>query len=111
MIDRTEGEFSAKVIWPYARTDPVLVVLSGELELSTAPKLAQRLSALCLHTGLRVRADMSKVTFLDATGIRALVVGARDIRDRQGELTIFGMIPAVRRTAEIAQLSSFVSIE
>lgn len=50
----------------------VIVKVQGEIDLLTAPGLAQRLTAACVGTR-HVLVDLSTVDFLGAAGIQALV--------------------------------------
>lgn len=78
-----------------------LLVVHGELDIATAPELIERLHAL-RRRGRPVELDLAAVTFMDSTGLTALMdahVAA------QGNGWTFGIrraSPAVRRVLELA---------
>lgn len=51
---------------------PVLVI-TGELDLATAPDVREAIRSTFLATGDRIVLDMSRVTFIDSTGIRTVL--------------------------------------
>jgi anti-anti-sigma factor len=67
----------------------VTVKVSGDIDLASADKVSEALSA-ALAVAPRVRVDLSGVTFLDSTGIRALVQGYRQAQNQGGSLHVFG---------------------
>lgn len=76
---------------------PVFVV-RGELDAATGPALADRLR----DSAIRVL-DLSQVTFIDASGLRAVLVGLR----RPGRpVELRSPSPCVQRIFEIVDLSS-----
>ena len=78
----------------------------GELDVATAPELQARLSA---HRGPAIL-DLREVTFIDSTGLRALV-GATQARSRPESLVLRAPSPAVRRLIELAALTEQLAIE
>ena len=61
------------------RQDPggyLRLILVGELDLSTVPKFTDALKQLKMESE-RVRLDLSRLEFLDSSGVNALVVGLR----------------------------------
>lgn len=74
--------------------------ISGEIDLSTAPRLAAALDR-ALVPGLPLIADMTDVGFIDSAGTRVLAVADRTAADQGGRLLI---VPSdfVARVLEIA---------
>jgi anti-sigma B factor antagonist len=62
--------------------DRVRLLLTGELDIASTPALEDRLSRLRAN-GLVVRLDLSKLEFIDSTGLRALI-WAIDDANRNG---------------------------
>jgi anti-anti-sigma factor len=79
------------------RADGTLVVAHGELDLATAPDL----DAVLVAQAGRVIVDLRRLTFIDASGLRALL--AADERSRQDGMNL-RFIPGelVRRLFEAA---------
>jgi anti-sigma B factor antagonist len=82
----------------------------GEVDLSTAPALSRKL----VDTGLAptgvVVVDLSAVSFLDSTGLGALVTGEERIRDQGGQLRLVVTAPNVLKVFEITGLALTFSI-
>jgi len=94
-----ESELAVSLDWPGG-----LVRLSGELDRDSAHHLLDALQALAL-TGHRVLSvDAADVTFCDAGGLRALVVGSRLLRDGGQELRVVGASRCVGRLLALAGL-------
>jgi len=80
----------------------VVLVASGELDLLGAPRLTQ---ALPTDLDRAVVADLSGVTFMDSSGLRALL-DLRNACERQGQtLTLARPSDAVRRVIELVDLT------
>jgi anti-sigma B factor antagonist len=78
--------------------------LHGDLDLDTAPKLSEQLDDLARNRALLVVVGLADVTFLDSSGLRALVHGARAIENAGGRLLIEGASGAVARVLELTDL-------
>lgn len=52
---------------------PPIVALAGELDVATAPALADCLESLLAGGGRSILLDMSRLSFMDCAGISALV--------------------------------------
>jgi anti-anti-sigma factor len=87
-----------------------VVALTGELDIASAPELAARLEALN-SASRHVIVDLSKLTFIDSSGINALVVAAKSVKAEGGEMTLVAPTPHTKRIFEIVHLSDVVSIE
>jgi len=91
--------------------DHTVVIVSGEIDLYTAPKLRSELAAV-LSGGhpAQVVVDMSGVEFCDSTGMNVLLSSLRQAREQGGQLEIAAPRPAVRKIIEITGLSSVFTI-
>ena len=72
---RTEGE----------RT---VVVVGGEIDVYTAPKLREQLIELVSDGSYHLVVDLEKVDFLDSTGLGVLVGGLKRVRNHDGSLQL-----------------------
>ena len=88
-----------------------VVSLTGELDIASAPELPRRLDTLHAAGRYHVVVDLSKLTFIDSSGINALVVAAKAIQGNGGEMTLVAPTPHTQRVFEIVHLSEVVSIE
>lgn len=80
--------------------DAAWVEVSGDLDVSTAAKLGEALDAALSQARLVV-VDMSRLAFIDCTGIGALVAVHDRARRSQGELVISSVSTQVSRLLDI----------
>ena len=86
-----------------------VVVISGEIDLAVADDLRATLTkGVDSSTALVI--DMSEVTFIDSTGISALVAAARRARERGGWIRLAGPQRSPRRVLTIAGVDSLLPI-
>lgn len=81
----------------------VLVRLSGEVDLSWS-QTVRRAVLDALDAGLPVGVDLSKVSYIDSSGIAALVEGFQRARTRGGRFVLVAISDAVRAVLELARL-------
>lgn len=82
----------------------------GEVDVSTAPELRQRLQEL--PEGTQVVVDLSDVTFLDSTGLGVLVAALKRVResDTGGDLRLVVTRPQVTKVLEVTGLSTVFAV-
>jgi anti-anti-sigma factor len=82
----------------------------GELDIATTPRLNEYLSTLAqTHHGLIV-IDLCQLTFLDSTGVRALVAADSYARRDGWNLAIVKGPPQVQRILEICGLTEVLPL-
>ena len=82
--------------------------LTGDLDIASAPALERRLAQL-RATRSRVRLDLSKLDFIDSTGIHLLVRTFGDARLKHWELHIDRDVsPKVMRLFKLVRLDHFL---
>jgi anti-sigma B factor antagonist len=92
-------------------TSPTTVVLIGEIDLSTAGRVREALIAVSNSGETNVVVDMTNVTFMDSTGLSALVSSAKRFRSAGGEVALRSPGPSVRKVMEITGLTRVFSIQ
>jgi anti-sigma B factor antagonist len=65
-----------------------MVVLEGEVDVYTAPRLKEELVALIEGGCVRVIVDLRNVGFIDSSGLGVLVSALRRARERDGAVRI-----------------------
>lgn len=65
-----------------------VVVVGGEIDVYTAPKLRDRISELVAAGHYHLVVDMQAVEFLDSTGLGVLVGGLKKVRAHDGSLEL-----------------------
>src|SRR5262245_52153124 len=77
------------------------VEVTGELEISTVPRLEETLASVIEHGASAVLLDLSDVSFVDSTGLRTIVQASNDLEARGGSLTCVGLSAAAERILEL----------
>ena len=68
--------------------DRTVVVVGGEIDVYTAPKLREQLIDLVSSGAYHLIVDMENVDFLDSTGLGVLVGGLKRVRAHDGSLRL-----------------------
>jgi anti-sigma B factor antagonist len=87
-----------------------LFALRGEVDSLTAPRLGRQLIRVTDEGRTRVVVDLSRVTFIDSTGLSVLLNGLRQLTSRQGRLLLVCPSTRVLRPFEIAGLTERLDI-
>ena len=90
--------------------DKTVVVLSGEIDISVVPALQDSLALAVEGAAPNVNIDLSRVTFLDSTGIGRLVEACRAVRDRGRAFSVTRPPGMPRRVLEIEGLLDYLSV-
>src|SRR5438270_11775953 len=92
-------------------TSPTTVVLTGEIDIVSSARVKDTLIAICNSGEYRVVVDMTHVTFMDSTGLSALVGSVKRFRSVGGEVVLRSPTPGVRKVIEITGLNRVFTIE
>jgi anti-sigma B factor antagonist len=87
-----------------------VIAPKGEIDALTAPQLGRRLLGLVEDGKTGVIVDLSRVTFMDSTGLGVLLNGLRQLRTRRGNLVIVCPTERILRPFQITGLTSRLSI-
>ena len=93
--------------------DPPGIVLAGEIDITCSPALRSvgvRLAG-ALDAGDCLSVDVADVTFIDSSGIGALVAVRNAAVDHGGSLVLRNLSQPVRRLLELSGLVSSFSID
>jgi anti-sigma B factor antagonist len=91
--------------------DHAVLVLAGELDLYTAPRLQSELAAaLSGGNPPRLVVDMSAVDFCDSTGMNVLLAAHRRASEQGGSLELAGPRPAVRKILQVTGLETIFTV-
>ena len=86
------------------------VALSGELDLAGAPDVEQELKRVEATDASVIVLDLSRLTFIDSTGIRLVVSAEARSRADSNRLTLLRGPAAVQRVFEIAGVEEHSSV-
>ena len=109
MIDPSEVQFSIDVT--RATDDVELVAISGELDFGEAPEFARTLERLRDDGARWFVLDLAELSFIDSSGINALVLASKATSARSGALVVAAARQHVQRVFDIVKLSEFIPVE
>jgi anti-anti-sigma factor len=89
--------------------DAAAIVVTGELDLTTRPVLAERLALVLVARPRRLVVDMAGTRFVDCGSARLIVTAGQFLPS--GRLTIRRPSPPVRRVLELTGLDADCEIE
>jgi anti-sigma B factor antagonist len=81
--------------------DNVVVTVRGELDLLSSPALSDHLEKLD-ETVNRVELDLSELSFVDSSGLNALLAARKRLDDAGGELVVTKASDVTLRLFEVA---------
>jgi anti-sigma B factor antagonist len=90
------------------RADVATIAVRGDLDVATAPQLAEMLDLAVGKHPRKIVLDLREVDFLDCFTVNVIVGSAAEI---PGRVTLFHPQPAVRRLLEILDLAQIVVID
>jgi anti-sigma B factor antagonist len=91
-----------------AGEDALVVRVSGDLDLATSSRFSEVLAAA--PVGRHVVIDLTDCSFLDSSGVRALVQAARKIPADERRVHVVAGSPAILRVLEITGVDRMVPV-
>ncbi|HEX9743828.1 MAG TPA: STAS domain-containing protein [bacterium] len=68
--------------------EPIILMLSGDLDVRTAPKLRNFVESVIREGNLDIKLDLSRLSYLDSSGYGALVDANRRTKSTQGNIIL-----------------------
>lgn len=90
--------------------EAVVVSLSGEIDLHNTPDVHQTLVDVCQTRPALLVVNLQEVTYMDSSGIGALVQVYREVKAYEGGLRLCGLTDRVHGVFEITKLDQFFEI-
>lgn len=100
------GDFAVELVPLPAGAVAVRVV--GELDMATAPALAERIASI--DAASRLVIDLTSCTFLDSAAVRSLIAVARDWKTAERPLALVASDPGILRILEITGVDAVFSV-
>jgi len=98
-----------------SRGDSVVVVVRGRLDMVAAPRLREELANVVGDGGSSVIVDLGETTFVDSSGLGAVIAGLKAARQAGGDLRICGATGQVQVALELTNLGkvfrSYASVD
>ena len=83
---------------------PNVLPLDGEIDLHVSPRVAASLGAMIEQKPARLVVDLSRVTYIDSSGLAVLIEGMQNVDAYGGKFFLAGLQENVRPIFEIARL-------
>ncbi len=90
--------------------DRIVVDVSGEIDVYTAPKLRDKITELVGDGVYDIVIDLEGVEFLDSTGLGVLVGGLKKVRAHDGSLSLVCTQDRLLKIFQITGLSKVFAI-
>lgn len=87
------------------RADAALIVVSGELDIASAPELEQALDQIRPESTTLVIVDLRGLEFMDSTGLSIIVRAHQRLSEHNCELTLIKGPPQVQRLLDLTGLA------
>jgi anti-sigma B factor antagonist len=91
-------------------SDRCEMILSGELDVSTAPLLRHRMAEVTDELETELVLDISALTFIDSTGLSLIVSEHKKLKAQGSELIVLSPTRMASRLFELSGLDSILSI-
>lgn len=89
----------------------VRLALTGELDISTAPRLDEDLRRVESERPARIVLDLERLEFLDSTGLRLLILADNRARDEGRELAVAHANEMIRRVFRLTRLDERLTLQ
>ena len=89
---------------------PEVVSLEGEIDLHESPQVTQRLNPLIARKLPSIHLDLSRVSYIDSSGLAAFVDAMQRIHAYGGEFALIAMRESVKKIFEISRLDQVFKI-
>lgn len=87
------------------------VVLTGEVDAFTAPKLKDTLLPLTKEKGQVVEVDFQDVNYMDSTGLGVFISALKSTKEHESTMRLVHMQDRVYRLFKITGLTEIINIE
>src|SRR6266581_7150644 len=83
---------------------PNVLRLDGEIDLHVSPNVAESLRAMIEKKPKRLVVDLSRVTYIDSSGLAAFIEAMQKVEAYGGKFALAGLQETVRSIFEISRL-------
>lgn len=85
--------------------------IEGEIDTHTAPILREELDAIRVEDGMLIELNLSKITYMDSTGLGIFVAFYKKVTKENAQLKLIGLTNRLVRLFDITGLSDLMDIE
>ncbi len=90
--------------------DVVILDVDGEIDLYNAPDLKEHINAQIQNRHFKVIINMDRVSYIDSSGIGALISCLSNLKKHQGGLKIIKITGSVGKVFQLTRLTSFFDV-
>lgn len=94
----------------YAEDGAHTLLLAGELDLATAPALEGAIVELCRSHTERIVLDLAEVSFIDSTGLRAILEARASCEEHRCGFEVVNESPSATRLFELTRASDHLPL-
>jgi anti-sigma B factor antagonist len=87
------------------------LVLAGELDIASAPILEATVASLCGNGATSIVVDLSELTFMDSTGLRAVLAADKLCGEQGPTFSLSGASGSVQRLFELTGVTGALQFE
>jgi anti-sigma B factor antagonist len=84
--------------------------LDGEIDLHVSPEVAELLRSMIAKKPQQLVVDLTKVTYLDSSGLAVLIEGMQNVQGYGGRFGLAGVKEDVKHVFDIARLDQVFEI-
>jgi len=89
---------------------PNVLPLEGEIDLHVSPNVTASLRMMIAKKPKQLIVDLSRVTYIDSSGLAALIEGMQNVEEYGGKFALAGLQETIRTIFEIARLDQVFQI-
>ena len=90
--------------------DATVVCIHGDVDLYSSPQVRKTIMGLTKQKTKKILIDLSRVSYMDSSGVATLVEGLQHVGKYKGRLGIFGLDAAVKEVFELSRLDRVFEI-
>jgi anti-sigma B factor antagonist len=87
-----------------------ILELEGEIDLHLSPGVAQELQALVKQQPKKLIVDLTRVTYMDSSGLAVLLEGMQSVESYRGKFCLIGVGDPLRTVFESSRLDQVFRI-
>src|SRR5438477_393358 len=92
------------------KEQPNVLPLEGEIDLHVSPEVADALRTMSAKKLNQVIVDLSKVTYLDSSGLAVLIEAMQNVQEYGGKFAVAGIQESMKHIFDIARLDQVFQI-
>ncbi len=88
----------------------LILGIRGKIDTDGAEQLLDKLSALIAHGEHRLLLDFSGVDYINSSGLRSLLITAKELKGRSGKMVLANVSELVHQVLRISGCASVIGI-